>query len=61
MSQEKRYAQRFKPTKRGGSFYLRIPRQLMNELKISEDDESEIVYDESTRRICYNFGSIKKR
>ena len=61
MSEEESYAARFKPTKRGGSFYLRIPRPLMIKLKISEDDEAEIQFDETKRKICYNFESIKKR
>ena len=33
----------------------------MIKLKISEDDEAEIQFDETKRKICYNFESIKKR
>jgi antitoxin component of MazEF toxin-antitoxin module len=61
LSEEESYVQRFKPTKRGGSFYLLVPKEVMKELKISEDDGAELKYDKTGRKISYNFEPLKKR
>ncbi len=61
LSEEKTFVQLFKPKRRGGSYYLLLPGEVMRFLKIADDDEAQLTYDEKARKVVYNFGPLEKK
>ncbi len=46
----------FRLKKRGGSYYLILPKDIMETLKISEDDKATLATIKGKRKVVYDFG-----